>query len=460
MNTLQFFRKSLLALGCLASVALGAEGPQVFAIRGAKIVRVSAAPIENGTVVIRGGLIEAVGENITPPADAWIIEGKGLTVYPGLVDALSTWGLPGATPIAATAGGGRRGAGAATPVAGGAATPAPVINGPEDRPSNSAYLKAADMLSLTDRSIETARDSGFTTAVTYPTTNIFAGQGSIIDLAEGDRAGQMVIVPSAGLYLKMSSGAGGGGGGGSYPGSLMGAIAYIRQIYLDADHYKLANDIYVKHPQGLVHPAYDRDLEAVLASPRTLLPAGRTVEFDRMIHLAQELKMNAVLYGAQEGYRNTEMIAKSKFPVLVSLKWPVHDAQGNPADVDTLRMLEVRDKAPSTPAAFVKGGVKFAFYSDGITAPRDLMRAVKRAIDNGLTPDDAIRALTLSAAEIYGISDRIGSIDKGKIGNLVISEGDLFVDRPKVKYVFVDGVKYEPVAETPAARRGVDATNE
>ena len=354
------------------------KGPQVFAIRGAKIVRVSAAPIENGTVVIRDGLIEAVGENITPPADAWVIDGKGLTVYPGLVDALSTWGFPGATPVVAAAGGaGRRGAATpAVPTLGATATPAPVINGPEDRPSNSAYMKAADMLSLTDRSIETARDAGFTTAVTFPTTNIFAGQGSVIDLA-GERAGQMVLVPSAGLYLKMSSGGGGGGGGGSYPGSLMGAIAYIRQIYLDADHYKLANSIYAKHPQGLPRPAYDRDLEAVLASPRTLLPAGRTVEFDRMIHLAQELKMNAVLYGGLEGFRNPESIAKSKFPVLVSLKWPVHDPQGNPADVDTLRMLEVRDKAPSTPAAFVKAGVKFAFYSDGITAPRDLMRAVK-----------------------------------------------------------------------------------
>ena len=85
---------------------------------------------------------------------------------------------------------------------------------------------------------------------------------------------------------------------------------------------------------------------------------------------------------------------------------------------------------------------------------------LKRALDNGLTKEDAIRALTLSAAEIYGISDRIGSIDKGKIGNLVVTDGDLFADRAKVKYVFVDGMKYEPTPEAPAARRGVESPNE
>ncbi len=197
-------------------------------------------PIENGTVVLRDGVIEAVGDNITAPADAWVIDGKGLTVYPGLVDALSTWGLPGATPVAA--GGGGRGRGGATAALAAAATPQPVINGPEDRPSNSSYMKAADMLVPTDHMIETARDGGFTTAVTFPTTNLFAGQGAVIDLA-GEHAGSMVINPSAGQYIKFPPG-GGGGGGVSYPGSLMGVIAYIRQIYMDADHYKVAENIY------------------------------------------------------------------------------------------------------------------------------------------------------------------------------------------------------------------------
>jgi imidazolonepropionase-like amidohydrolase len=97
--------------------------------------------------------------------------------------------------------------------------------------------------------------------------------------------------------------------------------------------------------------------------------------------------------------------------------------------------------------------VKFAFYSDGQSTPRDLMRAVKKAIDAGLSPNDAIRALTLSPAEIYGVSDRLGSVDKGKIANLVVVDGDLF-NGAKVKYVFVDGNKFEPPDEPAGGGRG------
>jgi hypothetical protein len=248
----------------------------------------------------------------------------------------------------------------------------------------------------------------------------------------------------------------GGGFGRAYPGSLMGVIAYIRQIYMDADHYKVAEKIYKQNPQGLARPAYDKTLEGVIESPRTLVPANRLVEIDRMIHLSKELKLNAVIYGGEEAWRGADLLAQAKYPVLVSLKWPVRPADSNPNDVDTLRVLEMRDKAPTSPAALAKAGVKFAFYSDGIATPREMMRAVKRAIDNGLSSDDAIRALTLTPAQIYGVDSRLGSIDKGKIGNIVVADGDIFANG-KIKYVFVDGVKYEPGQDTPAMRRGPDS---
>jgi imidazolonepropionase-like amidohydrolase len=198
----------------------------------------------------------------------------------------------------------------------------------------------------------------------------------------------------------------------------------------------------------------------VINSPRTLLPAARLVEIDRMIHLAKELKLTPVLYGGEEGWRGADLLAKAKIPMLVSLKWPTRPVDANPDDEDSLRTLEMRDKAPSTPAALAKAGVKFAFYSDGVSQSRDLMRAVKRAIDAGLSQTDAIRALTLTPAEIYGVSDRLGSIEKGKIANILVTDGDLFQDKTKVKYVFVDGTKYEPAPEAPAARRGMEVSNE
>ena len=108
-----------------------------------------------------------------------------------------------------------------------------------------------------------------------------------------------------------------------------------------------------------------------------------------------------------------------------------------------MRTLRFRDRAPSTPAAFAKAGVKFAFYSGAITNPKDILKAVKKSIDAGLAPDAALRALTLSPAEIYGVFDRLGSIEKGKIANLVVTDGDLFNEKTKIKYVFVDGRRFE-----------------
>jgi hypothetical protein len=457
--------KKLLVFSLLWCCAYAlAEAPSTVAIRNAKIVTVSGPVIAKGTVIVRNGLIEAVGESVAVPPDAWVVDGEGMTVYPGLIDALSTVGMPGAAPAAA-AGGGRAGRGStATQTAPAAAqtTPATRSWGPEDRPQTTSWLLAADELQAGDRRVETVRSSGITTAVTFPTRGIFAGQGSVIDLVSGEKPAEMVVVPAAGQYLSLGSGRGFGGGG--FPSSLMGIIAYIRQLYLDADHYKLVKDAYAKDPRGMQRPEYDRALEGLLASQRILLPANQLIEIDRMLRFGAELKQPMILYGAREAYRPeaAELLKKANATVLVSLRWPTPPARSADSDDsnETLRTLEERDKAPSAPAVLQKAGVKFALYSDGTDAPRDFQRAVKKAIDNGLSRDEALRALTLSPAEIYGISDRVGSIETGKIANLVVTKGEIFDDRTQVVMVFVDGKKYTPEVAAPGGRGGAAATAE
>lgn len=427
------------------------------AIVNAKIVRVSGPTIAKGTIVVRNGLIEAVGENVQPPAGAWIVPGEGLTVYPGLIDPLSTVGIAGAATTTATTGrGGRGAAGTPTP----AATPAAPVErarGPEDRPATTSWLLAADELVTTDRRIETVRSAGFTTTATFPNRGIFAGQGSLIDLISGEKAGDMVVVPALGQYISLSRGGGfGGGGGGGFPSALMGVIAYIRQIYLDAAHYQLVKDFYAKDPRGIERPAYDRALEGVLASKRILFPGNRLVEIDRMLHFAAELKQPVVIYGGRETYRPeaVELLKKNAAPVLVSMHWPEAPRDANPDDTDSFRTLEQRDKAPSAPALLQKAGVRFALYTDGLDQPRDIQRAMKKAIDAGLSRENAVRALTLSPAEIYGVADRMGSIDKGKIANLLVTKGEIFDDRTSIQMIFVDGKKYTPAADAPGGGRG------
>jgi hypothetical protein len=294
--------------------------------------------------------------------------------------------------------------------------------------------------------VEAARAEGFTSAVTFPPRGIFAGQGAVVNLA-GDKGWDMVVSNEAGQYMTLATS---GGFGGGFPNSAMGVMSYIRQVFLDADYYTKAKQFYAAHPRTMQRPEYDRALEGVVESKRFLLPANRRIDVDRLLRFANELHFQAVLYGLTEGYRSADLLKNSNTPVLVNLRWPEKSRDADPEENDSLQVLERREQAPLTPSILAKSGVKFAFYSGGIERRQELFRAVKKAIDAGLSPEDAVRAMTLTPAEIFGVADRLGSIEKGKIANLVVTKGDLFQDRTEVKYVFVDGVKFEPVEETPA----------
>lgn len=408
------------------------NAPPYYAIRNARIVPVSGPVIENGTLVIANGVIAAVGANVSIPPEAWVIDGRGLTVYPGLIDALTNLGLP-APPTPTT------GAQAAQQ-----AQQAPVSMGPEDRPGTTPWENAADQLSLSDNRLATWRKAGFISVVTAPERGIFPGQAALINTA-GERPRDLVVKTPAALRLNLTGGAAAGVRG--FPGSLMGVLAYIKQVFLDAQQAGQALAVYAAEPKGLERPTYDRSLEPIRAAISSrwpvLLPATWAREIHRALALGEDIRASTVIYGAHQGYAVAEALAAKKVPVLVSLKWPEKPRDADPEAEEPLRVLRFRDRAPSTPAAFAKAGVKFAFYSDGLGDPKQLLKNAKKAIDAGLAADGALRALTLSAAEIYGVADRLGSLDVGKIANLVLTDGDIFEEKTKVKIVFVDGRKYE-----------------
>jgi imidazolonepropionase-like amidohydrolase len=418
-------------LGFLATPAGWAQGgePRTFAIRGAKVVPVSSAPLENATVVVSRGIITAVGTNVAIPPDAWVIEGKGLTVYPGLIDGFTDVGVAAAAPAPTAGDGGTR------------QQPA-ISRGPEDRPATTPWRNAADEVNPADPRVETWRSAGFTTVVATPKGGMFPGQAAVLDLG-GERAGDLVVKSPVAVPVSLQA----PGGFRNFPGSQMGSIAYVRQVWLDTNWETQAEAIYEKNPRGVERPKYDRS-EAALAEALSkhavvLLPGNTSLQIRRALRLAEEWKLNAILYGAQMGYEVAPEIAAKKMPVLVDLKWPEADKDADPEATPSLRTLRFRDRAPSSPAALGKSGVKFAFYSGGITAPKDILPAVKKSIDAGLSPEAALRALTLSPAEIFGVAETLGSIENGKIANLVVTDGDLFDKKTMVKIVFVDGRKYE-----------------
>ena len=431
----------VLCAALLLGWVCGARGeggePRYFAIKNARIVPVSGGVIESGTVVVAKGLIQAVGTSVAIPPEAWVIDGKGLTVYPGLIDAGTNIGL---TPDDDAK---------KRPASAGAA-------GPADRPGTTPWRVAADELKTDDKRIESWRSAGFTTALTAPDSGIFPGQATVIDLG-GERPGDYVVRPQSAVAVSFKP----VGGFFGFPDSLMGTIAYVRQVLDDTAWYTQAEPIYQANPTKTERLPYDRT-EIVLSralqnNEIVLLPANNSVQILRALRLADEWKVRAVLYGGQQGYEVAAALAASKIPVLVNLKWPERAKDGDPEAEQDLRQLRFRDHAPGTPAALAKSGVKFALYSGGLATPKDIFKNLKRATDAGLAQDAALRAMTLDAADILGLSDRLGSITPGKIANLVVTDGDIFNEKTKVKHVFVDGrwfvIHEEPPAEKPEDKK-------
>ncbi len=426
------FALGLVAVGCVATfgasraAAQGGE-PQYFAIRGATVVPVSGPRLENATVIIARGVIKAVGKDATIPDEAWVIEGKGLIVYPGFIDSFTDVGiLPAPAPASGESG---------------ARPQPPASHGPEDRPGATAWRIAADEASLSDKRVETWRSAGFTSVISAPKGGMFPGQAALLNLG-GERNGDMVVKSPVAVPISLQP----AGNFSSFPGSLMGSLAYVRQVWLDTDWSTKSQAIYEKNPRGVARPRYDRTDEALAdaleAHALVLIPANNTTQIRRAFDLADRWHVNAVLYGGQMSYELANEIAAKKLPVLIDLKWPEADKDADPDEVPSLNTLRFRDRAPSSPSALAKAGVKFAFYSGAITAPKDVLKAAKKSIDAGLSPDTAIRAFTLTPAEIFGVADRLGSIENGKIANLVVTDGDIFDEKTKITFVFVDGRKF------------------
>jgi imidazolonepropionase-like amidohydrolase len=454
-------RLCLFMIACLAVVLSAAatvvrtEEPPVFAITNAKIIPVAGSPIEKGTIIVRRGIIESVGANVTIPTDARTIDATGLTVYPGLIDAFSDIGLEEQAPARQTT------PAATTPTQGRGLQQAqqqqqqPTIP-PDERQGLTPYRQAFEQINPTNRKIESARAAGITTTLVVPRRGFFPGQSTLVNLG-GSEVGQMVVKAPMSFFINTAgrgagAGGGGGGGGGGYPGSLMGIFAFVKQTLLDAGQYATAWSIYKANP-GAARPEYSRALEALQPVLKrempVVMPANTPAEIQRALDLADSFKLNLVLEGCAEGGKIASLLKSRSIPVLLAVKYPERPTSTDPDFREELESLRRRVEAPANAAALAKAGVRFAFVSDDMANPRDFILNVSRAIEAGLDKDTALRALTLNPAELLGLSDRLGTIEKNKTANLILATGDIFDQKTRVKYAFVDGRKYD-IVEQPA----------
>jgi imidazolonepropionase-like amidohydrolase len=444
-------------IGCVVAgavafaVAPRAEAPHIYAIRGAKIVTAAGAPIASGTVIIRHGLIEAVGASVNVPQDATLIDGAGMTVYPGLIDMGTAAGLDAAPP---------------TPPATFPTTEAAerFKRGAILRPE----LEAAKVLRPDAPELSRLAAAGVTTVLATPTSGLFKGQSALVNVSAptdepqvgavaDPRKGLQIVRTPVALHVSLAL-TGGRGGGGGYPVSLLGSIAFVRQSFLDAQHQQLEKQRYDRAKTGVTRPIFDPSLDAIQPALARTLPvafeADLAREILRSLNMAKEFKLDPVITGAREADQVIADLKAQNARVIYNLNFPSRSRALAPDADESVRELRARAQASKTPAALDKNGILFAFSSEGIQQPRDFVRNAARAVKDGLPADAAVRALTINAAKIAGAGERLGSIEKGKIANVIVTDGDLFEDRTRIVHIFVDGRKVDPEAPAPTGGRG------
>ena len=406
-----------------ASAQLGSYNPPpgargTYAIKGARIVPVSGAEIASGTVVIVDGKIQSLGVNATVPVGANVIDGKGLVVYPGMMDAGTSLGL--------------------SEVSQGAAATVDVSETGSFNPNAQAFFG----INPHSAHVGVTRVVGITHVLSRPTGGIMSGQAAIMNLA-GSTAPEMVVVQRAALVIELPRSGFGGRGFGFAP-TTGGAntqdvnrtrqrqLDSLRTMLKDAEAYAQVMDAYAKD-KTLPRPKQDVVLASMVPFIRGLSPvlliADRTTDIREAVAFAEEMKLKPIVVGGREAWQIAAYLKQRDVPVLLSSVMDLPSREDDNYDVNY-----------SAPGILAKAGVRFAITSgDAGAEARNLPYTAGMAAAFGLSKDDALKSVTLWPAQILGVGDKLGTIEAGKMANLVITDGDVLEAKTNTKFLFIDG---------------------
>ena len=414
MKAARFWTMALAAIPLAAAIALAADTPRTIAIRGARIVTVSGPIIENGTIVLSGGKIAAVGAEVAVPADAQVVDGAGRTVYPGLINGLTTLGLtevgsvPGSVDTTETG---------------------------DINPQARAWLAVQPHSEL----IPVARANGTTVVLTAPLGGLVSGQSALLRLA-GSTPEALTVKQPVAMHMVYPTGR---------PSFSLARLfeepelktfeerLKDRRLNQEKDLRRLGNLIEDARALGQrlstgAHSDVDLPEEALGAVARGELPvvmrADAEDEIRGAVRFAGEHGLKLIIAGGLEAWRCADLLKEKDVPVLLS--------------VDRLprRESDRYDAAFTNPSLLHRAGVRFAIVSDDAADIRNLPYEAAMARAYGLPAEVALRAITLSPAEIFGVADRMGALAVGKDADVFVATGDIMDTRTLVTHVFVDGV--------------------
>lgn len=400
---------------------------RTYAITNATIIQAPGKMMEEGTIVITDGLITAVGKNVNVPTNAEVIDGTDMFIYPGFIDGMSNTGAD-------------RPENPERPD--NLFTPDPPNYYAGITPEN----QVIDQIKVDENSIEAMRKVGFTISHTVPYGRMLPGSGALILLRDADHPDKLILSEGSSLYSQFS------GAPGAYPGNTLGIMAKFRNLYKNAELSKNHSELYASNPTGIARPTRDRVSEAFYPVIEKQQPifynASNSLEARRAIRLQKELGFNLVLGNLQEGWDLADDIKESDTKVFMSLELPKEPKDSKEEDkTDEVKQLEERrmefyKKYVTQYAKLQEAGIKFGFSSIDARSSQ-LKDNILTIIENGLSEENALAALTTNPAELLGISSMTGTLDEGKIGNLIVSKGPYFDKESQIKFVFVDGEKHE-----------------
>ena len=372
---------------------------QTIALTGGTVYPVSGPKLANASVLIRDGRIVAVGTNVTIPSGATRIDAAGKWITPGLIDGTGQLGL---VEISAVPG-----------------TREASVQGD----TIAAAFNVAEGINPASTLIPVTRIEGITTALVVPTGNLVSGQAALIDL-DGATIEQMLVKSPVGTVADLSERAKDNAGG-----SRAAVAGRLRAVFRDALEYERRK---VDFGRAQMRPlsASAADLEALLPVLHARVPliayANRRSDIETALRLAKEFKLKLILSGAAEGWEIAPAIAAAGVPVLVE---PLNN-------IPSYDALGIRYE---NAAVLAKGGVKVALLEPDTHKSRNLRQQAGNAVSYGMTWDQVLRAVTLSPAEIFGVADRYGSLEPGKVANVVVWSGDPFEFTTGVEHVLIRG---------------------
>ncbi len=430
---------ALLAAALLTTTAATAlaAAPRIHAITGARIVVAPGRVIENGTVVLRDGLVEAVGAKVAAPADAEVIAAEpGWSVYAAFIDAASSVGLDTEAAPARGAPPGRGGAEAKR------------LGSRHELKSVRPEEAVVDRVDLAHNSIARHREMGFAVAHVLPDKGVFRGESALLMLREGPapeviasgHLAQVIALETSSFMARQ------------YPSSKFGAVATVRQVLLDASRQREWRERYAANPAGMAPPGYrssDAPLLALLGGERPpVFVAVNGLDPARFSGLAGEFGLKGMVVARTLGDREADLRAAG-MPVLLPLELPEKPELENGDDLieAELEAMQASLRAPRLPAALDAAGVKVAFVTLGMKNPRQFQENLAAVVEAGLPADKALAAVTTAPAELLGVSRSMGTIEPGKQANLLVVDGELFTEKPELRHLFVEGYHEEIEAE-------------